>query len=410
MFRSFKLSDYDCVCLDLDNALCRYNISNLLQLQYRLLKKQMVDRGYNEKYFSSTLSAEDIDFIQKGLFMDFEKGNVLYLRADGYILKASHGTSAMDAVQIEREYGKSRRWAVTDSFCVNKLSTWNGPLSDKMRSFLDYTDCQASLVFAQAVDFVDAAKGRPDRYRIWPDLLDGIVAMFSSGGGYAEAITEFPGNYLRKCDPQVIEWMKSLKSAGILLVLITGSGESSASKTAAHCLGSNWKELFDLLIFHACKPAFFSEKRPFVNSKETSQCSELQFGFCKAYNGGNWNAFQDSLAKFCKKSEPRCIYIGDNLIQDVYAPEAYTKCESCAVVEEIAAEGFCPGGHPDKPFLVSKRWGSYLHDNETSSDTVWGDIVKKHSHMCIPFLESFARKPISFEFVPFWPTMVETSV
>ena len=45
----------------------------------------------------------------QGLTLDIDKGNILRLGKDGYILTATHGTRKMSDVEIEKCYGRCRK-------------------------------------------------------------------------------------------------------------------------------------------------------------------------------------------------------------------------------------------------------------------------------------------------------------
>ncbi|XP_050457360.1 uncharacterized protein LOC126854541 isoform X1 [Cataglyphis hispanica] len=77
----FKFTDYDCIGFDLDNTLLRYNITNLVQREYEILARFLVDeRKYSAKHLLKPLTDNDLDFMQKGLLLDAERGNILRIR------------------------------------------------------------------------------------------------------------------------------------------------------------------------------------------------------------------------------------------------------------------------------------------------------------------------------------------
>jgi hypothetical protein len=136
----FKISDYDCIGFDLDNTLVRYNISNMVKLEYELLAKYLVEeKGHSQEFLYKPYN-DDIDFLQKGLILDFQRGNQLRIGPDGYIQKAAHGTKMMTDAEIVADYGDERKWEVTTEYSGNMLVAWNGPLAEKMRTLLDYFD------------------------------------------------------------------------------------------------------------------------------------------------------------------------------------------------------------------------------------------------------------------------------
>lgn len=397
-----KLSDYDCIGFDLDNTLVRYNITNLMSMEYDMLAAFMVnERGYSKKLLKP-LTDKDLDFMQKGLLIDFERGNILKVGSDGVIHKACHGTHLLTKDQIQKIYPE-QRWEITDIFCNNVLDAWNGPLSEKVRSVLDYFDVPLSLAFARAVDALDEeCESYQNKYNIWPDILDGMIYMFSIDHfeldiGIFGHIKKNPEKYLCKTNiTGIISWLQQAKPKPIIF-LLTGSNTDYGNFIANYALGKEWQSIFDIVIYFARKPGFFTGDRPFldvVQNKTTDIVSQhLQRG--QIYSQGNWKDLHEFFIRTTGKENPQCLYIGDNLVQDIYVPNAFAYCDTISVVEEVMSEknddctDLCREQHPDKKMLNSKLWGSYfcLTDLMTNIDTFWGHIIKKHSKLCVSCIE-----------------------
>ena len=83
------IDDYDCIGFDLDHTLCRYHVGNLFKLVYKLLSEYLVEKkGYDPDICKNPLE-NDIHLIAKGLTLDCERGNILRISTDGYILGKS---------------------------------------------------------------------------------------------------------------------------------------------------------------------------------------------------------------------------------------------------------------------------------------------------------------------------------
>lgn len=403
----FKFSDYDGIGFDLDNTLLRYNITNMLQLEYMALSKYLVEKkGYSSKHLYRPLSEKEFDFMQKGLILDFEKGNLLRVCPDGIIRRASHGSRLLKREEIEHDY-PNRRWEVSDIFCKDFLVPWNGPLSLKMRALLDYFDAPASVIFARVIDTIDETNGKPSEiYKVWPDILDGMVNMFdrdqfqSDEGVYYPSLKADPGKYIHKCDPETIAWIKRLKENSKTF-LITGSNEDFANFTASYAFGNDWRELFDIVVCYAKKPGFFNANRPFYSLKnhredEIVTSKELKAG--GIYNQGNWKELMEFLSRISGVAEPKCVYIGDNLLQDIYTPSTYSNCDTIAIVDEQLSEGMMHHelSHSDEEIINSKFWGSYfgIEDEDGYNDSLWYYVITRYSKICIPKLELLTKNPI----------------
>lgn len=131
---TFKISDYNCVGFDLDNTLLRYNITNMMKMEYEVLANYMVEKkGYSGEFLYQDI---DLDFMQKGLIVDFARGNILKMGHGAVILRAAHGTRAMTDAEIVSVYGENRKWEPITMFYKDFMVGWNGPLAEKFRTFL----------------------------------------------------------------------------------------------------------------------------------------------------------------------------------------------------------------------------------------------------------------------------------
>jgi len=403
----FRISDYDCIGFDLDNTLVQYKINNMVEMEYKSMCKFLIEqRGYPAEVLQTPM---DLDFMQKGLILDFERGNILKLNFDGTIGKAAHGTKFMTEDEIKTVYGPQKRWAVTDEYVDNMLATWNGPLSDKMRTLLDYFDMSASLVFGRMVDYIDQ-HNKDETYNLWPDILSAIREMYDREhfalhkGGYFEEMKENTSKYVHPASPGLLSWLKEVSDKKTTF-LITGSHIDFANCTATAALGPNWREYFDLVVCYAKKPGFFTGGKPFCELDGTVETralkpEELKLG--ETYSQGNWRDMIPLLGKKMQKLNPKFLYFGDNLLQDVYTPAKYTKCDTIVIVEEMLGEGMKGYDelHPDCVLLTSKEWGSFF-SNDPNTQTYWAELIETRAKICIPSVETLAKYPFDHEFLSF---------
>ncbi|XP_050523659.1 5'-nucleotidase domain-containing protein 1 [Daktulosphaira vitifoliae] len=404
MINTFNLSDYDCIGFDLDNTICEYRIAPMVQMIYDVITEYLIKtHNYSAKYLQQPI---DFAFLQKGLLLDTERGNVLKLNGTGKILKSSHGTRFMSDEEIMSVYGSSCSWSVTDSFIQNFMDTWNGPLSEKIRPLLDYFDFPISLVFARCIDSVDDACTNTT-YNVWPDIFQGLHYMYSRDnfstnvGDFFFNLKTSPTLYYNKCPNYVINWLKELKKTKKMF-LISGSHVDYASFSATQSLGANWKELFDIAVFFSKKPGFFNQNRPFYNTddlNETSITDAISLG--KIYSQGNWSQLYNLFKKETGKSNPKCLYMGDNILQDVLTPEKFSGLDTIAIVEEMKMDSDSNEFNTDIGLLQPNKWGSYFIDNDKNEISVWTSFIINHSKLCIPSIKALASKPINYEYKSF---------
>lgn len=405
MSPSFCFDDYDCIGFDLDNTICHFNVPELMKLEYELLAHALVKKGYDPKHLLKPFETA-ADFILKGLTVDFERGNIVRLGSDGTIVKACHGTKLLTEDNIIKYYGPEKKWDCGISYAENPLIAWNTPLETKIRSCLDYFDSPSVYCFANCIDAVDSVYGPQTKYNVWPDILDCLVKMFTrenfanGEGGFFNQLKENIPKYYKKCDESVIEWLKLLKKKKTLF-LITGSNVDFASFTATNSMGENWKDLFDAVIFYARKPGFFIDDRKFLGIEDLHETGPVTIEFANKpnlYSQGNWKEFHDLLSTLSQKNNPKFMYIGDNLIQDVYAPSKHQKFDTVALAEEVTVtEETDYEKDPYAATLSSKMWGSFFNinvDNGKRVPSIWMKMIKDYAKICIPSLSAVASNPI----------------
>lgn len=394
----FCLENYDCVCFDLDNTLAEYNVERLMELEYSVLAKFLInEKGYDSEFLSKSFK-EGRYFLQKGLFMDLKKGNVVKVGGDGKVLKCCHGTREISEEEIMRTYGSDKIWQDAKKYIEEPLNGWNTPLEKRIRSVMDCFDTPAVLIFARIIDSLDE-KGRtdPEEYEVWPDILEGLYAMyersnFSKGtGGFFSNLIRDPDSYYKKCEEKTLAWLRELKEKKSVF-LITGSHVDFASFTAETCLGKDWKDYFDGAICYARKPLFFVSDRPFLKLSGIAEAEpiglhESQDNFF--YSQGNWKDLKKEVGANRNVKDPKSVYIGDNLIQDVYSPSKFKCCDAVAVSSELAEDRD-----------PAKFWGSYF-EQEDGTGTFWNHLIETHSEICVSNVSVLAGKGIRHRYRSF---------
>ena len=414
--QSFSLDDYDAIGFDLDNTVVRYRVANMVQMEYNVLVEFLLrERGYSGRHLCRPLH-EDQDMLQKGLVVDFARGNLLRINRRGNVLQAAHGRKLLSRDEIRAIYGEECVWSIGKSFAENILGAWNGPMSEKLRNLLDYFDMPSSVIFSRIVETLDEENGGKPlaEYNIWPDILAGLMHIYSRDhfdqkSDYFKSLKCNPDKFIYPIRPEVVQWLKELRKHKTTFVL-TGSHRDFAEFTSSYALEgqAKWEELFDLIVCFARKPGFFTDNRPFVKLDGYTEIGpvesrdelklETQF-----YTQGNTSDLLHMLKQKCGKDEPRVLYIGDNLIQDVYTPSAMAKWDTVAVSEEQLAEKRLPESELkielDGKLLGESQWGSYFKAG--GEDSFWFDMIKEHSRICVPSLETLAQRPLDYKYKSF---------
>lgn len=379
--------DYDFVGFDLDCTLCEYHVSDMARMEYDVMADFLIGRGYPSDKLKLGLDGFGLDFIQRGLILDFQRGNVLKLDRNGGIMKATHGTKVLDPEVTVEVYGRrTTNCPFLARIKENMLSAWEPDCRSRYRLLLDYFDFPAGLAFARCVDHFDE-RGETDFTKCGEDTLAVLRYMYNRDH-FADGRSEYfkrmraePGKYIRRSDPRLIVWLRNLHRKKRTF-LITGSNCDLADFVATHSLGPDWRDLFDVVVCFANKPFFFTERRPYLsvtNDLKEGQPTE-NLSLPGIFSQGNWADLAHLFCVNLNKPEARGLYFGDNLVQDVFTPLKFGCCDTVAVVEEKNED------HPSREAVHSEFWGA-MH----ARGSWWGNVIEIYAKASIPSMNALPR-------------------
>ncbi|XP_061610251.1 5'-nucleotidase domain-containing protein 1 [Phyllopteryx taeniolatus] len=429
----FRLLDCDVIGFDLDHTLCRYHLKETSKLIYESFASYLVEhKGYDKDLLHLTPATWDFCF--KGLVVDLEDGNLVKLAEDGTVLRATHGTTDLSTEEIIKHYGPKREWKH-----FNSLNT-SFARSAKYYLYDNYFDLPGALLCGRVVDMF-YEWGNEVNSDFWKDMVAAIdhnyntSAFREDAGTYFPNVKRDPGRYLQTCSESVKTWLRGMKNAGKVLLLITSSHSDYCRLICEYILGKDFEELFDVIITNALKPGFFSlkpQQRSFknlVNDVESEDLPSLDKpGW---YSQGNWMHLHELLKTMTGIPEPKVVYFGDSMRSDMFPASSFGKWETVMIVEEMEGEGV-PKSDAAKsneaqvepqekkgkfeermksPSTLSNQWGSYFVDvhrsggeDEESQKLTWCcHCIHKYSTMAIPSVEHIANLPLDYKFPRFSP-------
>jgi HAD superfamily 5'-nucleotidase-like hydrolase len=263
-----------------------------------------------------------------GLAFDLEEGNLVKATRFGYVIRAAHGTRLLSYEELRRTYSST----IVD-------------LSEGRFRFMNtlFSLSEASL-FAQLVDLHDAGRlpgvsGYPELYRRLLQALDETHTK----GDLKRRIVADPDRFV-EIDPDLPLALADLRAAGKVLLLITNSDWFYTRDMMSHTFdrllgpGRSWRELFDIVIVEAAKPAFFSDRHAAYRLVDpaagTLQPHRGPLRTGDVYVGGDATLVETSLGL----SGSDLLYLGDHLFGDVHVSKAMLRWRTGLVVREIEAE------------------------------------------------------------------------
>uniref|UniRef100_A0A673JFV6 5'-nucleotidase domain-containing protein 1 n=1 Tax=Sinocyclocheilus rhinocerous TaxID=307959 RepID=A0A673JFV6_9TELE len=245
-------------------------------------------------------------------------------------------------------------------------------------------------------------------------VLFGHISCLEDTGTYFPSVKRCPGRYLQPCSDAVKRWLRSMKKSGKILLLITSSHSDYCRLVCEHILGSDFEELFDIIITNALKPGFFSlvpQQRPFRTLVDDVEDSEGLPSLEKPgwYSQGNWPHLHELLKTMTNKTEPKVMsgQAANNHKTD-NSPRSKTLRQGNAEDQktlQAKSKQLCV--RMKSPSAVSNQWGSYFVDvqknegEETRSLTWCCHSIHTYSTMAIPSIEAIADLPLDFKFQRF---------
>ncbi len=323
--RTLNMRSIRAIGFDMDYTLVHYHVPVWEARAFAHGRQRLADRGLPVADLKFTP-----DLFARGLILDLELGNVVKANRFGYVTQAAHGTHLLP---------HERQRAAYDEIWVD--------LSENRWVFLNTLfSLSESCLYGQLVDLLDAGRlpAGTDYRGVYALVEDAMNAAHLEGELKAEVIAR-PEQFV-DLDPLLAQTLLDLKHAGKKLFLATNSEWHYTRAmmgyvfdpwlSGAEGRGLDWRDLFDLVVVQAKKPAFFEKELPFVEVVDDATTRPLQ-GPLRAgavFRGGNAAAVQQHFG--CAGSE--ILYVGDHVYADVHVSSRIRRWRTALVLRELEHE------------------------------------------------------------------------
>ncbi len=320
--RTLNLRSIKAVGYDMDYTLIHYRVEKWEGRSFSHMRRKLAAQGW---------PAKDLRFdpkaVQRGLIIDLELGNIIKANQFGYVKRAAHGTRMMDFDTLRQTYAET----VVD-------------LAEPRFVFLNtlFSLSEASM-YAQLVDLLDAGRapeplGYGDLHRVVKTVLDEAHVE----GRLKAEIMAHPDRFV-DLDPEIPWALLDQKRAGKKLLLVTNS-EWTYTQAMMHYAfdrylptGMKWRELFDLVIVAARKPAFFLGEQPFFELASEEGLLAPVAGQPKPgsiFHGGHAGAVE----RMFGLRGSQILYVGDHAYGDVHVSKNLRRWRTALVARELEEE------------------------------------------------------------------------
>ena len=305
--RTLNLRSIRAVGYDMDYTLVHYHFRTWEERAYARLQELLVADGWPVGHLRF-----DHDSVIRGLIVDSELGNLVKANRFGYVMRAAHGTRMMD---FEEQRDTYRHIPVE--------------LSDPRFIFLNTLfSLSETCLYSQLVDLFD--DGRLPGVNGYEDLFRKVRVRMDEThveGTLKAEIAADPARFI-DLDPDAALALMDQKRAGKRLMLISNAEWEYAREIMTFAFdpflapGETWRDLFELIIVGARKPAFFSQQLPiFRVVDEAKGLLEPVPGAIPGpgiYLGGDATKIEDYLGL----SGSQILYVGDHVFADVHMSKA----------------------------------------------------------------------------------------
>ncbi len=323
-FRSVKAIGYD-----MDYTLVDYHAEAFEARVYELARESFLHAGWPVADLRF-----DPEMVARGLIIDLHTGNLVKANRFGFVKRAMHGTRALTFAEQRDQYAQTLV-----------------ELSDPRWIFLNTVfSLSEGCLYAQLVDLFEAGKIPQARTpsELYEQVRRRIEAQHIEGRLKAEILQD-PERYVI-LDPEAPLALLDQRAAGKRLLLITNSEWGYTAPLMSYAYDRylpgdmTWRELFDVIVVSARKPAFFTERGPFfevVNEEGLLRPLQGPLKLGGTYLGGSAVQVERDLGL----SGDQVLYVGDHMFGDVHMSKRRLRWRTALVLRELedeveALEGF----------------------------------------------------------------------
>lgn len=328
--RTLNMRSIRAVGFDMDYTLVHYDEHAWEARAYAHVQGMLEVRGLpvGGLKFDPTLFA-------RGLIVDVELGNIVKANRFGFVTQAAHGTALLPYEKRRETY--SQVWV---------------DLGEPRWVFLNTLfSLSEACIYGQLVDLLDQARLSGFDYASLYELVSATIDQAHLEGRLKAEIIAAPERFV-DLDPDLPQTLRDLKDAKKQLFLATNSEWHYTQAMMGHVfdrsLGEGgWRELFDLVIVQAKKPAFFEQPAPFVeladdSGRERPLQGRLQRGV--VYRGGNAMAVQQHFGL----DGSEILYVGDHVYADVHVSSRIRRWRTALVLRELEGEVLAEQGFAER--------------------------------------------------------------
>eukprot|EP00189_Rhodosorus_marinus_P012064 CAMPEP_0184745160 /NCGR_PEP_ID=MMETSP0315-20130426/7837_1 /TAXON_ID=101924 /ORGANISM="Rhodosorus marinus, Strain UTEX LB 2760" /LENGTH=489 /DNA_ID=CAMNT_0027217181 /DNA_START=18 /DNA_END=1484 /DNA_ORIENTATION=- len=326
--RNLNMQKISAIGFDMDYTLSQYIPESFETLAYEgAVQKLVTHLGYPPELLE--IPYDHTKFV-RGLVIDKPRGNIIKMDRHKYVKIAYHGSRKLTEVERKAVYDPNN--TTWDSFTGSGYA-----VVDTLFSLPD------AFLFSAIVDFKD---NNPDRLsKSYEEIFKDVrtsVDLCHRDGVIKDKVAMDPAKYIHK-DEHLKGTLDMWRESGRKMFLLTNSLYDFTKVVMNFVYGPEWKDVFDIIIVGACKPAFLTDTNlPIYRVKEDGSLANTEgpmFGEASSYleegkifQGGHWKHLHNLLGV---SSGSRILYVGDHMYSDILRSKRQLGWRTMLVIPEL---------------------------------------------------------------------------
>jgi HAD superfamily 5'-nucleotidase-like hydrolase len=322
--RNLKMEDIQLIGFDMDYTLAIYHQAEMERLSIDLTVKKLVERrGYPEAIVHLEYLPE---WAIRGVVVDRHHGNVMKMDRHGHAGRVFHGRRELTRAERTELYRRERI----------RLSAPRYAWIDTLFALPE------AVMYVNLVEFLDAQGMKIDYSKLWQDVRECIDEAHRDDS-LKSVICGDLARYIY-ADPDLPATLHKLRSSGKRLFLLTNSFWDYTDAVMRFVLDgklaayASWRHYFDVVVVAGSKPAFFTDRNPFVElDPQTGQAIGEPKGALHrghVYRSGNLHDFE----AMAGGGGDRVLYIGDHIYGDILRAKKSSVWRTAMVIQEMEHE------------------------------------------------------------------------
>lgn len=346
--RDLDLAGIKLVGFDMDYTLAIYNKAPMEQLQYDLTVDRLIQNAGYPKEIKEL--RYDPSFVIRGLVVDKRTGNILKMDTHGRVARGFHGLRRLTADEVQTQYAHAKLRLGSESL-ASADTLFSMPEVQLYANLIEFFEARLDKGIDAAPLTLppdaprDRLAGRINTWKLFDDVREGIDSIHRDGSLKSVIMADLPKYFF--VDDDLPRTLHKLRSAGKKLFLLTNSFWMYTDAVMSFLLDgrmkeyATWRQFFDVVICGGKKPAFFTERRPFLEVAPTKGVEQTlgevdgdRFDRNHVYQGGNIADFE----RMANAKGEEILYVGDHIFGDIVRSRKDSRWRTCLIVEELEGE------------------------------------------------------------------------